>query len=216
MSQESLIEAKARMLREHLGGRGISDDRVLAAFAAVPREEFVPGQYRDQAYIDAPLEIGEGQTISQPYTVAFMTQLLDPEPGDIILEVGTGSGYQAAILSRLVAQVYTIERFGELAKNAAGVLKQLGYRNVEVSVGDGSTGLPDKAPFDGVVVTAAAPKIPQPLLDQLKVGGRMVLPVGETSSQDMMVITKTETGTEERRYPGFRFVPLVGEHGFEE
>jgi len=209
-----LSEAKTRMLREHLAARGISNDRVLAAFAGVPREEFVPIRYRDLSYADMPLEIGEGQTISQPYTVAFMTQLLDPQPKDIVLEVGTGSGYQAAILAKLVKKVYTIERFEELGKKAKEVLRQLGYDNVEAVVGDGSLGLPEKSPFDGIIVTAAAPQIPQPLLEQLGVGGRLVVPVGSGFSQDMIKITKTKKGLEKETHPGFRFVPLVGEYGF--
>jgi len=209
-----LVEAKARMLREHLAARGISNERILAAFASVPREEFVPERYRDLAYADMPLGIGEGQTISQPYTVAFMTQLLDPQPNDKVLEIGTGSGYQAAILSKLVKKVYTIERFENLAEEARKVLKKLGCDNVKVIVGDGSKGLSDKAPFDGIIITAAAPEIPQPLLDQLEIGGRLVAPVGSGFSQDMMKVVKTEKGLEKEVHPGFRFVPLVGEHGF--
>lgn len=201
------------MLSEHLAGRGVSNSRVLEAFRTVPRESFVPPSLSDLAYEDNPLDIGIGQTISQPYTVAFMTQLLDPQPAEIILEVGTGSGYQAAILSRLCQRVYTIERFEELGKKAEKVLRQLGYDNVEIIIGDGSLGLPEKAPFDAIIVTAGAPKIPQPLLDQLKVGGRLVIPVGKPM-QEMLKITKTEKGLEEESHPGFRFVPLVGKEGF--
>ena len=211
-----LSEAKTRMLREHLAARGINNDQVLAAFASVPREEFVPIRYRDLSYVDMPLEIGEGQTISQPYTVAFMTQLLDPQPKDIVLEVGTGSGYQAAILAKLVKKVYTIERLENLAEEAQKVLKKLSFNNVEVVVGDGSKGLPEKAPFAGIIITAAAPEIPRPLLEQLGVGGRLVVPVGSGFSQDMIKITKTKKGLEKETHPGFRFVPLVGEHGFKE
>ena len=204
------------MLQEHLAARGINNDQVLAAFASVPREEFVPIRYRDLSYVDMPLEIGEGQTISQPYTVAFMTQLLDPQPKDIVLEVGTGSGYQAAILAKLVKKVYTIERLENLAEEAQKVLKKLSFNNVEVVVGDGSKGLPEKAPFAGIIITAAAPEIPRPLLEQLGVGGRLVVPVGSGFSQDMIKITKTKKGLEKETHPGFRFVPLVGEHGFKE
>ena len=143
--KESLLRAKETMLREHLAKRGITNSRVLDAFRTVPREAFVPPSLIDLAYEDNPLDIGIGQTISQPYTVAFMTQLLDPQPDDTVLEVGTGSGYQAAILSRLCRKVYTIERFGELGKKAEKVLRQLGYDNVEVTVGDGSLGLPPEA-----------------------------------------------------------------------
>lgn len=221
---KDLVEAKARMLREHLAARGIDNDRILAAFADIPREEFVPEGYRDLAYADTPLEIGEGQTISQPYTVAFMTQLLDPQPEDTVLEIGTGSGYQAAILSKLVKKVHTIERFKDLAEGARKVLEKLGCDNVEVIVGDGSKGLPsealakeglsDKEIFDGIIVTAAAPEIPRPLLDQLKVGGRLVAPIGSNFFQEMVKVTKTKKGLEKETHPGFRFVPLVGEHGF--
>jgi len=214
MSLTDLVGAKARMLQEHLGARGIENERILAAFRAVPREEFVPERYRDLAYVDSPLDIGEGQTISQPYTVAFMTQLLDPQPEDVVLEVGTGSGYQAAILSRLAKRVYTIERFEDLAGRAKELLKRLGYENIGVIVGDGSRGLSKYAPYDGIIVTAAAPKIPQPLIDQLKVGGRLVAPVGSGLVQEMTKITKTKKGLEKETYPGFRFVPLVGKHGF--
>lgn len=210
----NLSEAKARMLREHLAARGINNDQVLSAFGVIPREEFVPERYRDLAYADMPLEIGEGQTISQPYVVAFMTQLLDPQSGDTVLEIGTGSGYQAAILAKLVKKVYTIERFESLVQGAQKALEKLGYKNVEVIVGDGSKGLPEHAPFDGIIVTAAAPEIPQPLLDQLKVGGRLVIPVGSGFSQDMVKATKTKKGLEKETYPWFAFVPLVGEHGF--
>lgn len=209
-----LTEAKEKMLREHLSARGIDNKRVLAAFASVPREEFVPERYRDLAYADMPLGIGEGQTISQPYTVAFMTQLLDPRPGDVVLEIGTGSGYQVAILSKLVKKVHTIERFKDLAEGARKILKRLGCKNVEVIVGDGSKGLSEHAPFDGIIITAAAPRIPRPLLDQLRIGGRLVAPVGSNFLQEMVKITKTKKGLEEETYPGFRFVPLVGEHGF--
>lgn len=213
-----LAQAKELMLKEHLAARGINNRRVLAAFKEVPREAFVPAEMHDLAYADMPLEIGSGQTISQPYTVAFMTQLLDPKPTDIVLEVGTGSGYQAAILSRLVKKVYTIERFEELGSKAKEILRQLGYKNVEVIVGDGSRGLPGEAPFDGIIVTAGAPQIPQPLIDQLKIGGRLVIPVGE-GVQEMTKITKTKTpeglpAVRQETFPGFRFVPLVGEHGF--
>jgi protein-L-isoaspartate(D-aspartate) O-methyltransferase len=211
---ENLASAKKKMLEEHLRARGIDNKRVLKAFEEVPREEFVPEEYREHSYVDAPLQIGEGQTISQPYTVAFMTQLLDPQVDDIVLEIGTGSGYQASILSKLVRKVYTIERFKKLADGAKKVLKKLECGNIEVRVGDGSKGWPEKAPFNGIIATAAAPEIPQPLIDQLKVGGRLVIPVGSNLFQDMVVITKTESGLEKDVRPGFRFVPLVGEHGF--
>jgi len=208
------MRAKRQMLKEHLTGRGITNARILSAFGVIPREEFVPERYRNLAYADMPLEIGEGQTISQPYTVAFMTQLLDPQPEDVVLEIGTGSGYQAAILSKLVKKVYTIEYIESLAKGAEEVLKRLGYENIKVIVGDGSKGLPEYAPYDGIIITAAAPGIPKPLLEQLRVGGRLVAPVGWRFLQTMVKATKAEEGLEVESYPAFRFVPLVGEYGF--
>ena len=208
-----LAQAKEEMLKEHLQARGIEDERVLSAFREVPREEFIPQELNHLSYEDTPLEIGNGQTISQPYTVAFMTQLLGPKEKDVVLEVGTGSGYQGAILSRLVRQVYSIERFKELSDKAKEVLDRLGYKNVELKVGDGSLGWPEKAPFDGVIVTAGSPDIPPPLLEQLKEGGRLVIPVG-THGQEMVKVTKTKVGVKREVFPGFRFVPLVGEAGF--
>jgi len=210
-----LAEAKERMLKEHLAARGITNERVLKAFREVPREEFVPGHLCDLAYEDMPLEVGRGQTISQPYTVAFMTQLLDPHREDVVLEVGTGSGYQAAILALLVERVFTIERFAELAQKAEERLGRLGYDNVEVIVGDGSRGWPERAPFEGIIVTAGAPEVPPPLVEQLKVGGRLVAPVGK-GVQEMVKIVKRERELEKEIYPGFRFVPLVGEGGFKD
>ncbi|KKW25112.1 MAG: Protein-L-isoaspartate O-methyltransferase [candidate division Kazan bacterium GW2011_GWC1_52_13] len=208
-----LAQAKEEMLKEHLQARGIEDERVLSAFREVPREEFIPQELNHLSYEDTPLEIGNGQTISQPYTVAFMTQLLGPKEKDVVLEVGTGSGYQGAILSRLVRQVYSIERFKELSDKAKEVLDRLGYKNVELKVGDGSLGWPEKAPFNGVIVTAGSPDIPPPLLEQLKEDGRLVIPVG-THGQEMMKVTKTKVGVKREVFPGFRFVPLVGEAGF--
>ena len=208
-----LAQAKEEMLKEHLQARAIEDERVLSAFREVPREEFIPQELNHLAYEDTPLEIGNGQTISQPYTVAFMTQLLGPKEEDVVLEVGTGSGYQGAILSRLVRQVYSIERFKELSDKAKEVLDRLGYKNVGLKVGDGSLGWPEKAPFNGVIVTAGSPDIPPPLLEQLKEDGRLVIPVG-THGQEMVKVTKTKEGLKREVFPGFRFVPLVGEAGF--
>lgn len=217
IDNSGLAKAKEMMLREHLEERGISNPRVLKAFREVPREEFVSPNLANLAYEDSPLDIGSGQTISQPYTVAFMTQILDPQPDDAVLEVGTGSGYQAAILSRLVKKVYTVERFEDLASRAEETLKKLGYANVEVIVGDGSLGLPPEAlakgGFDGIIVTAGAPRIPEPLIEQLAIGGRLVTPVGVVT-QEMIKLTKTKDGLKKESYPGFRFVPLVGKYGF--
>jgi len=205
------------MVEEQLIPRGISDPAVLEAFRKVPREKFIDPQYRKLAYIDAPLMIGEGQTISQPFTVAMMTQLLELKPTDKVLEVGTGSGYQAAILAEIVkdGKVFTIERIESLARKARKVLEELGYKNVEVIVGDGTKGLPEEAPFDAIIVTAAAPKIPPPLIEQLKAGGRLVMPVGGDWHQEMVRIKKEKEGIRRENFGGYRFVPLIGEFGSE-
>lgn len=189
------IQAEVRNTRS-MTGRVALGPRVFEAIATVPRHEFVPDTARDHAYCNRPLSIGDGQTISQPYIVALMTDLLDPEPGDIILEVGTGSGYQAAVLSRVVQKVYSIEVLESLSTRAQEILRRLGYDNVECDVGDGYHGWPAKAPFDGILVTAAAPSIPPALVDQLKPGGRMVIPVGEPHGhQELLVVTKDDAGT---------------------
>lgn len=194
-------------------GKEALDKRVMEAMKAVPRYEFVPDELRPYAYDNGPLAIGHGQTISQPYIVALMTDLLEPAPDDIILEVGTGSGYQAAVLSKLVKKVYTIEVIEELAQQAEARLRRLGYTNVEARVGDGYFGWPEQAPFDGIIVTAAAPSIPAPLIEQLKVGARLVLPLGVSFDQELMVIEKKENNEIDTRSI-FRvsFVPLTGEH----
>jgi protein-L-isoaspartate(D-aspartate) O-methyltransferase len=214
------FSAKRRlMVEEQLTPRGISDPAVLAAFKKVPREKFVPPHLQDLSYIDAPLDIGEGQTISQPYTVAAMTQLLELKPTDKVLEIGTGSGYQAAILAEMVKEgrVFTIERITSLARQAGVVIRNRGYKNVEVVVGDGSKGLPQHAPFDAIIVTAAAPQVPQPLVEQLAVGGRLVVPVGGDFLQEMVRVTKQKDGTlKEEKFGGYRFVPLVGEYGWQQ
>jgi protein-L-isoaspartate(D-aspartate) O-methyltransferase len=189
--------------------------RVLAAMRAVPRHLFVPSSQRANAYDDRPLPIGEDQTISQPSLVALMTHLLRPERGDVMLEVGTGSGYQAAILSRLVGRVYTIEIVEPLARSASDRLARLGYDNVRVRHGDGYAGWPQHAPYDGIIVTAGAPHVPQPLVDQLKPGGRMVIPVGPAQSvQHLLLITKARSGALRREtIIPVRFVPLTRERG---
>jgi protein-L-isoaspartate(D-aspartate) O-methyltransferase len=207
------IEADVRATSRYIGKSQL-DRRVMDAVARVPRHEFVPEGYRDQAYENHPLPIGEGQTISQPYIVALMTDLLEPDPGDVVLEVGTGSGYQAAMLAELVQRVYSIEIIDSLAATAAQTLERLGYQNVTTKVGDGYRGWPEHAPFDGIIVTAAAPEIPPPLLDQLKRGGRMVIPVGSGFwGEQLMLVTKDEDGEIHRReILPVRFVPLTGEH----
>ncbi|HSG77229.1 MAG TPA: protein-L-isoaspartate(D-aspartate) O-methyltransferase [Burkholderiales bacterium] len=184
---------------------------VRAAMARVERHRFVPAAERDRAYGNYPLPIGAGQTISQPYIVALSTDLVAPRPGHAVLEIGTGSGYQAAVLAEIVAQVYSIELIPDLGRAAAARLAAAGYGNVEVRIGDGYAGWPEKAPFDGIVVTAAAPRVPQALVDQLKPGARLVIPVGATHAvQELLVITKrADGGTDERRVLPVRFVPLV-------
>jgi len=210
-------EADFEMLRKlmvevQLAGRDINNPRVLDAMAAVSRHEFVPEPMRRFAYADEPLTIGYGQTISQPYIVAFMTEQLDPKPGDCVLEIGTGSGYQAAVLSRLVARVYTIEIIKLLAMRAEADLKRLGYNNVKVLAGDGYRGWPEYAPFDAIIVTCAPDSIPQPLLDQLKDGGRMIIPVGSPGChQELRLLEKHGTGIVTRTVLPVRFVPMTRE-----
>jgi protein-L-isoaspartate(D-aspartate) O-methyltransferase len=196
-------------------GRPRFGDAVMAAMGKVPRHRFVPFLQEMFAYDNRPLPIGEGQTISQPYIVALMTDLLDPKPGDTVLEVGTGSGYQAAVLAELVAKVYTIEIVESLGKRAKGLLSELGSRNVEVRIGDGYGGWPAAAPFDSIIVTAAPAAIPQPLIDQLKPGGRMVIPVGGSSDvQQLLLVEKHSDGrTTTKRTLLVRFVPLTRDRG---
>jgi len=198
------------MVELQIRERGVHQPEVLRAMEAVPRHLFIPEEHRDQAYSDAPQPIGWGQTISQPYIVALMTELLELRPGDKVLEIGTGSGYHAAVLSRVAGEVYSIEILDPLGKQAKSTLRQLGYDNVHVKVGDGYQGWPDEQPFDAIILTAAPPKIPQPLVDQLKVGGRMVVPVG-SFVQDLMLLTKTSRGIERRTVAPVRFVPMTGE-----
>jgi protein-L-isoaspartate(D-aspartate) O-methyltransferase len=204
--------AQKRMVSEQLSGPGrdITNARVLAALGKVPRHELVPPALRSQAYQDRPLPIGFGQTISQPYIVAFMTEQLDPQPTDRVLEIGTGSGYQAAVLAELVAQVYTIEIIEELAKRAAADLARLGYTNVFVRAGDGYKGWPEAAPFDAVIVTCAPEQVPQPLVDQLKENGRMIIPVGPISSQELVLLRKKGGKLERTGVLPVRFVPMTG------
>jgi len=201
---------RSRMVLAQLVARGVMDARVLQAMGAVPRHRFVPDTLQAHAYGDYPLPIGFEQTISQPYVVAAMTELLKPQAGDVVLEIGTGSGYQAAVLAELVQQVYSIEIVPELAKLAAATLAGLGYRNIQVITGDGFRGLPSRAPFDGILVTAAPVVVPTPLLEQLKVGGRLVIPVGDLF-QELKVIERTPQGFETSTAFPVRFVPMTGE-----
>jgi len=209
-TQDPFAELRLEMVERQIRKRGVRHQGVLRAMRDVPRHLFVPEELRDQAYSDYPLSIGSGQTISQPYIVALMTELLDLDGDDRVLEIGTGSGYQAAILSQLTGKVYSIEILDTLAERARATLDQLGYSNVNVRTGDGYEGWPEEAPFDSIVVTAAPPEIPTKLLEQLKVGGKMVVPVGEyLQVQDLLEITKTENGTKERRVAPVLFVPMV-------
>jgi protein-L-isoaspartate(D-aspartate) O-methyltransferase len=202
---------RQRMVAQQLKPRGIKDERVLAAMAKVPREEFIPADVRAGAYEDGPLPIGYDQTISQPYIVAFMTEQLGPKPSDRVLEIGSGSGYQAAILAELVTDVYTIEIVEPLAKTAEATLQRLGYKNVHINVGDGYKGWPAEAPFDAIIVTCAPEKVPQPLVDQLKDGGRMVIPVGERFAQQLYLLEKKNGQLKESATLPVRFVPMLRE-----
>ena len=204
-------QQRERMVEKQLKFRGIKDERVLAAMAKVPREEFIPVDTRAEAYEDGPLPIGYDQTISQPYIVAFMTEQLRPKSNDRVLEIGSGSGYQAAILAELVADVYTIEIVEPLAKTAEATLQRLGYKNVHIKVGDGYKGWTEEAPFDAIIVTCAPQKVPQPLVDQLKDGGRMVIPVGERFAQQLYLLEKKNGQLKESATLPVRFVPMLRE-----
>lgn len=207
-------QLRDRMVDEQLSGRDITDRRVLEAMRAVPRHRFVPEEAAELAYIDAPLPIGYRQTISQPYIVALMSQLLRLRGDETVLEVGTGSGYQAAVLGRLARQVYSVERIAELADSARQVLEALEIDNVEVRVADGSAGLPDAAPFEAILVAAAAPKVPRPLLDQLAEAGRLVVPVGTIDGQILERWTRRGREFTCDRSSPVCFVPLLGSHGW--
>jgi len=204
------VEARTCMVREQLVPRGITNPRVLEAMGRVPRHEFVPAAQRARAYEDGPLPIGHGQTISQPYVVAFMTEALDPKPTDRVLEVGTGSGYQAAVLSRLVTEVWSLELVEPLARRAEADLQRLGFANVKVRCGDGYLGWPEAAPFDAIIVTCAPEEVPPALVSQLKAGGRMIIPVGsQWGAQDLVLLRKTPAGLERKAILPVRFVPMV-------
>jgi protein-L-isoaspartate(D-aspartate) O-methyltransferase len=201
---------RERMVAEQIEARGVRDPRVLAALRRVPRHRFVPEAERASAYADRPLPIAAGQTISQPLIVALMSELAGVSPGERVLEVGTGSGYQAAVLAELGAEVHSIEIVPELAASARATLAACGYGRVNVIAGDGYRGLPERAPFDAIVVTAAPDHVPQPLIDQLAVGGRLVIPIGD-DFQELRVLERTHTDIEERAVSDVRFVPMTGE-----
>ncbi len=211
--EERFALERKKMVEEQLisWGRGIKNKRVLEAMSKVPRHLFVPDDVRNHAYDDTPLPIGYGQTISQPYIVAFMTEQLDPQPGHRVLEIGTGSGYQAAVLSMLVAEVYSIEIIEPLALRAQETCKRLGYTNVFIKVGDGYRGWKEKAPFDSIIVTCAPEKIPEPLIEQLKEGGKMIIPVGPIWDQSLYLLTKEGKEIKKQAVLPVRFVPMKGE-----
>jgi protein-L-isoaspartate(D-aspartate) O-methyltransferase len=214
ISKVDASTARAEMVERQLRRRGISDERVLDAMARVPRELFVPERLRAYAYDDGALPIGYRQTISQPFVVATICSLLGLTGNERVLDVGTGSGYQAAVLAELAREVVTIERIPELAEEARTRLLEAGCRNVEVRVGDGSLGVPDRAPFEGVAVAAAAPTVPPALYDQLGAGGRLVVPRGSRWGQELVLVERTPGGPVERTTIPVRFVPLVGDEGF--
>ncbi|MEJ2657991.1 MAG: protein-L-isoaspartate(D-aspartate) O-methyltransferase [Desulfobacterales bacterium] len=205
---------REEMVRRQIEARGVTDPNVLAAMLKVPRHLFVSDALRDQAYGDFPLPIGEQQTISQPYIVAEMTQALQPGKDDRILEIGTGSGYQAAILAEIVFRVYTIEKLYPLYTKTRKLFDKLHYHNIVTKYSDGTCGWKDESPFDGIIVTAGSPAIPQPLVSQLAVGGRMVIPVGDQYSQELIKLYKDEHGIHKTNLGGCRFVKLVGEYGW--
>lgn len=213
---DSATAARHGMVEEQIRSRGIRDERVLAAMRQVPRHEFVPSGQMAAAYEDRALPIGLEQTISQPYMVAAMTEALRVGPAQRVLEVGTGSGYQTAILSLLASQVYTIERHDAMARRAAALLEQLGYGRIHFRVGDGSLGWPEEAPFDRILVTAGAPEVPKPLVEQLAEGGRLVVPVGRSGTQSLVVVERYRDKTVEHHGMLCRFVPLIGAAGWPE
>jgi protein-L-isoaspartate(D-aspartate) O-methyltransferase len=208
--------ARKQMVKSQIVGRGLQDERLLAAFESVPRHLFVPEEYRYSAYDDSPLPIGFSQTISQPYIVALMTDLLNLQGDERVLEIGTGSGYQAAILGRMAKEVHTVEYLPELATGSAKLLKELGFDNVHVHVGDGSQGWLEAAPYSGILVAAAAPKVPQTLLNQLAEGGRLILPVGSRGMQKLEVWEKERDEYVKNIETAVAFVPLRGEEGWDQ
>jgi len=205
---------RQEMVRRQIQGRGVTDPKVLAAMSKVPRHLFVSEALRDQAYGDFPLPIGEQQTISQPYIVAEMTQALQPDEEDRMLEIGTGSGYQAAVLAEIVFRVYTIEKIHSLYLSSRKMFDKLHYHNIVTKYSDGTSGWSDESPFDGIIVTAGSPGIPKPLVSQLAMGGRMVIPVGDRYSQELIKLYKDEHGIHKTNLGGCRFVKLVGEYGW--
>jgi protein-L-isoaspartate(D-aspartate) O-methyltransferase len=216
VSDDAYLTLRAEMVEAQIQKRGVRDTRVLQAMLAVPRHEFVPEQYRGMAYSDEPLGIGEGQTISQPYIVAAMTEALGLQGSEKVLDIGTGSGYQAAVLSLLSREVYSIEYRPELARSAAARLQRLGFSNVHVHCGDGSLGLKEFAPYNAILVAASAPKVPQPLLEQLSDQGRLIAPIGAEDHQELLLVTRRGNEYAAERREGCRFVPLLGRFGWKD
>jgi protein-L-isoaspartate(D-aspartate) O-methyltransferase len=216
-NEKELRSLREHMVRTQIESRGVRNSLVLQAMREVPRHEFVSESEVDMAYVDRPLPIGHGQTISQPYIVAYMTEALRLRSGERVLEIGTGFGYQAAVLSRIASEVYTIDRVPELVETARHILDRLGYDNVYCRTGDGTEGWSDKAPFDGIIATAAAPRVPEPLQEQLAVGGRLVMPIGEYRfGQHIVRMTKGTGGSlQEERLLDVAFVPMIGRYGWE-
>lgn len=210
MREDEDVRRRERMVRIQIAARGVRDPRVLEAMRRVPRERFVLPEYRDRAFEDGPLPIGKGQTISQPYIVALMTELLELAGTERVLEVGTGSGYQTAVLAELAAEVYTVEIFPELAEGARLLLEELGYRNVWFRVGDGTEGWPEHAPYDRILLTAAPQRFPEALGEQLALGGWAVAPIGGGFAQELQILRRTEKGLETEHSIGVRFVPMLG------
>jgi protein-L-isoaspartate(D-aspartate) O-methyltransferase len=206
--------ARQKMVEQQLRRRGITHERVLASFARVPRQEFVAEEHREDSYGDFPIPIGEGQTISQPYIVAAMVESLGLQPSDIVLEIGTGSGYETAVLAEVVRQVYSVERHEPLAERARSTLERLGYRNAAIFIGDGSAGISGLGPFDAIIVSAAAPQFPSALFEQLREGGRMITPVGSAQAQELQLVRREEGRPVITKLEGCRFVPLIGAEGF--
>ncbi len=213
-NEVDVARERSRMVEEQLKNRGIHDERVLQAMARVPRHRFLPEDKRALAYTDGPVQIGQGQTLSQPYMVALMTQCLALQGHEKVLEIGTGSGYQSAILLELADELYTVERIGALAARAEEVLRELGYPRIHLRIGDGSAGWPDAAPFDAVMVTAGAPQIPQALMEQLGEGGRLVIPVGSRYSQTIFTCIRRGEGWVSQDSTQCVFVPLIGKCGW--
>lgn len=209
--EDPWVEHRIRMVETQIIARGIKDERVVAAMKKVPRHLFVPSDMIDYAYNDEPVPIGEGQTISQPYIVAYMTEALNLKAEDKVLEIGTGSGYQTAILAEIVSEVYTIEIIATLSLRAQELLAKLGYQNIHFKIGDGSFGWEENSPYDAIIVTAAPAKIPRPLEDQLKLDGRMVIPVG-SGFQELFLVTKEKQGVKRKKLLPVRFVPLITAH----